>query len=781
MRRAAVALVLLAAGPCIAGAPAPLSRADLSKSDGRPDTASSAGALQPTVVPLPAEIVAGEGVFELRADTPILVPSADSEAEATARYLADLLLRARGLKLAVQPDSRADHTTQGSTPAITFARQRGLAAEGYHLEAAPGGVRISATSSAGLFYGAVTLWQLLPSGRGAGQLTAQVINDAPAYAWRGLMLDSARHFQSPQFVKSMLDWMAWHKLNVLHWHLTDDQGWRLEIRKYPRLTGVGACRVPATAASIKPPPYCGYYTQAQVRDIVAYATARHIQLIPEIEMPGHAQAPVAAYPELGAIHAPAPPVSAKWGVHTYLFNVEPSTFTFIQDVLDEVMALFPSPYIHVGGDEAVKDQWKASPAVQARARSLNISSEEALQTYFTQQIGRFLVQHGRRLVGWDEILQPGMPSDAVVMSWRGATGAHAAAIAGNDTVLSPWPTLYFDNRQGALASEPPGRMRVISLEDVYRFEPRDATLTAAQQKHVLGLQANLWTEHIRTEDRVEWMALPRAAAVAEVGWTAPERRNWRQFLQRLVPMLAKYRAAGLHYADSAFAVDARISLTAAGPHATLANQAHFGDIHYTTDGHEPTARSAVYSAPLQLPAGTELRAATFVGDEAVSGVWRRKLDSQTLARRSSRELDLCSDGVALLLEPNAFGSGPRPLLAVDIMNPCWIYRDVDLTRGARLTAAVGQLPFNFEIGADAQKIRVGDARTAQGELEVRVDGCEGEPVVRQALKPMAASALVTTLPQAALPARAGRHDVCLRFARPRLDPMWALDWVEIVP
>ena len=295
--------------------------------------------------------------------------------------------------------------------------------------------------------------------------------------------------------------------------------------------------------------------------------------------------------------------------------------------------------------------------------------------------------------------RPGLASDAIVMSWRGATGAHAAAVAGNDTVLSPWPTLYFDNRQGALPYEPPGRMRVISLEDVYRFEPRDPTLTAAQQKHVLGLQANLWTEHIRTEDRVEWMALPRAAAVAEVGWTAPERRDWTQFLQRLVPMFAKYREAGLHYSDSAFAVDARLASAGEEVHVTLANQAHFGDIRYTTDGHEPTAKSPTYSTPLHVPVGTELRAATFVGEQAVTGVLRRTLDAKTLARRSSRELDLCTDGVALLLEPNAFGSGPRPLLAVDIMNPCWIYREVDLTRGARLTAAVGQLPFNFEIRA----------------------------------------------------------------------------------
>ena len=737
------------------------------------------------VVPLPAEIVPGEGAFAISPGTTVRVPDGDSEAAEAAEYFIDLLKRLRGLTLAV---SRGG----SDVAAIQFERQPGHGAEGYRLEATPAGVRIAATSGAGLFYGAVTLWQLLPPGHGAGQVPAQVVRDAPAYAWRGLMLDSARHFQSPQFVKSMLDWMAWHKLNVLHWHLTDDQGWRLEIHKYPRLTSVGAWREPAVAAGSKarkPAKYGGYYTQAQVREIVAYATARHIQVVPEIEMPGHAQAPIAANPMLGSVGGPAPPVSAKWGVHPYLYNLEPQTFTFLEDVLEEVMALFPSPYVHVGGDEAVKDQWKTSPAVQARARALGITDPEALQTYFMQEIGRFLVRHGRRLVGWDEILQPGLASDAVVMSWRGSVGAHSAAVAGNDTVLSPWPTLYFDNRQSALASEPPGRMRVISLEDVYRFEPRDATLNADQQRHVLGLQANLWTEHIRTEDRLQWMALPRAAAVAEVAWTAPERRNWKDFLQRLAPTFERYRALGLHFADSVFAVDVKLSApTKSAPaspqandaiHATLANQAAFGDIRYTTGGQDPTDQSPRYTAPLQLPVGTDLRAATFVGSTPVSGVWRRTLNRASLSHRNSRELDLCSDGVSLLLEPNILGSGGRPLFALDIMNPCWIYRDVDLSQGVRLRAAVGPLPFNFEIGADAQKIRVGDARTPNGELEVRIDGCDADPEATVPLKPLPANDVEMTLPEVRVPARAGHHDICLRFARPRLDPMWALDWVEV--
>jgi hexosaminidase len=701
MRRGAltlVALALLATGRCFADTPAPL-------------------------IPLPTEVVPGQGMFPVGAGTVVRVPAGDAEAAEAARYFAEKVARTRGVQLAVGVEtpaagaasSRAQGGRAGANaPGIAFRRVPGMPAEAYRLTVAPSGAVISATSGAGLFYGAVTLWQLMPVAKGPAQIPAQTINDAPAYAWRGLMLDSARHLQSPDFVKSMLDWMAWHKLNTFHWHLTDDQGWRIEIRKYPRLTSVGGCRVPATATKVKPPEYCGFYTQAQIRDVVAYAAARHIQVIPEIEMPGHAQAAIAAYPELGSLGGAPPPVSPKWGVHAYLFNVEPKTLAFLDDVLTEVIELFPSPYIHVGGDEAAKDQWKASPSVQARARALGIQDEEALQTWFTQEIGKFLVKHGKRLVGWDEILQPGVPSDAVVMSWRGADGAHAAAIAGNDTVLSPWPTLYFDNRQSTRPSEPPGRMRVISLEDVYRFEPRDPTLTPAQQKHVLGLQANIWTEHIRTEERVELMTLPRAAAVAEVGWTAPERRDWGSFLQRLASTAEKYRALGIHYDDSALVAD------------TQASQ----------------------------PLGV---------------------------RRNSRELQLCSDGVSLLLEPNAFGSGPRPLFALDIMNPCWIYKAADLSHGARLTAGVGQLPFNFEIGADAQKIRVGDARTPEGELEVRIDGCDGSPVATQPLSPMPAGKLVAPVREIALPAQPGKHDVCLRFARPRLDPMWALDWVEIRP
>jgi hexosaminidase len=740
------------------------------------------------VVPLPAEVVTGVGSFTVGAATVVRIPRGDGDADRAARYLAGLWTRTNGLTLPVTIGTATPGAT--STDTIAFQRHSGFGPEAYAIEVAPHRVTVSATSAAGLFYGAVTLWQLLPPGGATGQIPVQTIRDAPAYAWRGLMLDSARHFQSPAFIRSMIDWMAWHKLNVLHWHLTDDQGWRLEIRKYPRLTSVGAWRVDPDGTR-----YGGFYTQDEVRDLVRFAATRHVQIVPEIEMPGHATAAIAAYPSVGTAGDGALRVSAGWGVHSRLFNLEPHTFEFLENVLAEVIELFPSRSIHIGGDEAVKDEWNSSPAVQARARQLGIRDSDALQAYFTQRLGRYLAAHGRRIIGWDEILQPGLEKDAIVMSWHGVSGAHTAVLAGHDAILAPWPTLYFDNRQSALPTEPPGRLKVVSLEDVYRFDPHDPALNAIQQPHVLGIQANLWTEHMRTEERVQWMALPRAAAVAEVGWSAPQRRRWPDFLERLVAMFARYRALGLNYADSVFAPAAQISRNAAGYTVTLANQAQSdpaapGDIRFTLDGREPSAQSARYETPLTVPAGTEIRAAAFVGAEQVSHTWAKHFDVLAALRRDSHDLEPCSDDIGLLLEPGdggndsagaarSEGAARSSPLAVDIMNPCWIDRGVDLSGGPRVSAAVAPLPFNYELGADAAKIRVGDARTAEGELEIHVDGCDTPAL---ALLPLAAAASgrgVTILPAQRLPRLPGRHDLCLRFARPRLDPLWAIDWIEV--
>ena len=741
-----------------------------------PAAAQTAG-----VIPMPAEIKPGKGSFELSAATVIEAPPAGRGAADAAHYLADLWQRTNGMTLSVRASG-------GGAPAdslIRFQQQPGLGPEAYRVEVAPHRIIVSASTATGLFYGAITLWQLMPAGPKSGAIAAQTITDQPRYAWRGLMLDSSRHFQSPAFIRSMIDWMAWHKLNVLHWHLTDDQGWRLEIRKYPRLTSVGAWRIPAVVPGAPAPQrYGGFYTQDEVRGIVSFAASRHVQIIPEIDMPGHAQAAIAAYPQLGSIDAkPSLAVSNRWGVHTHLFNLEPQTFEFLQNVLAEVMQLFPSRYVHIGGDEAVKDEWKTSTLVQARAKQLGIADAAALQTYFTRKITRYLTAHGRQAVGWDEILQPGLPRDAVVMSWHGTAGAREAAIRGNDTVLAPDPQLYFDHRQSSLGGEPPGRVAVLSVEDVYDFAAQDPTLSEAQQRHVLGLQAEIWTEHISTERRLQWMALPRAAALAEVGWSA-QPRNWPDFLHRLPQMFARYRSAGIDYADSVFGIAPDYVSDAGRIRVTLAHTVELEqaapkiDIRYALQGQDPDAASMLYTKPLELAPGTEIRAASFMGPEQVSRIWSSHLDAHQGTRRSSQELELCSNGVGLLLEPSSAGAAAAPL-AVDIMSPCWIYHGADLTQGPQFSAAVVPLPFNYELGSAAEHIRVGDARTPVGELEVHIDSCDAPAVAVLPLGPAAGNAGVTQLPPQKLPAVAGRHDLCLRVARPRLDPVWALDWAQI--
>ena len=499
------------------------------------------------VIPVPARVAFHEGVFAVRARTPISIPR-DPNAARIANYFADHLAQTRGLNLRIaeRPDPAA--APDGAIVFRLDSPRADSSPESYTVEVSPHQVILAAGDPRGLLYAAVTLWELSTPAAGAGPVSipAQSITDSPRFPWRGLMLDSARHFQSPRFVMQLLDWMALHKLNVLHWHLTDDQAWRLEIKRYPRLTQVGAWRVPegaAAAADIdpatgKPRLYGGFYTQDEVRRIVAHAANRNVTIVPELDMPGHATAAIVAYPELGVTDHPPTVMPSDWGVYPNLYNVEDGTFTFLENVLDEIMALFPGQYLHMGGDEAVKDQWRASPRVQERMRALHITDEGHLQSYFVQRIEKYVNAHGRRVIGWDEILEGGIAPDATVMSWRGLDGAIAAAQAGHDAVLTPQPTLYFDNRQGSGSDEPPGRGAIISLRDVYAFDP-------GLDSHILGVQANIWTEHMRTEDRVAYMTFPRAAAVAEVGWSRPEQHDWQSFVRRLPAQFARYRSVGL--------------------------------------------------------------------------------------------------------------------------------------------------------------------------------------------------------------------------------------------
>jgi len=371
----------------------------------------------------------------------------------------------------------------------------------------------------------------------------------------------------------------------------------------------------------------------------------------------------------------------------------------------------------------------------------------------------------------------------VVMSWRGIDGALAAAGKGFDTILSPWPTLYFDNRQGAATDEPPGRGKVISLEEVYRFEPMPPKLTGDQRKHVLGLQGNVWTEHIRTEERVAAMTFPRAAAIAELGWSAPERRDWQDFLRRMAAQAARYRTLKIPYADSAFAVQAGVSQAAGVATVALSTQSGHGEIRYTLDGREPTALSPRYQAPLEIPMPADLRVASFEGEAPLSRVRRVPLRREVMQRRASQELKLCTENIALSLEDDAPLKGPRAVFLMDIQEPCWIFPQADLEGVTGVTAAVGQIPFNFQIGELVKKIQFAKPQTPEGDFEVHIDDCKGEVIARLPLAPAALSNAVTTLPSATISARGGKHDLCLRFAQPfadwTRDPVWALDWIQL--
>ncbi len=721
----------------------------------------------------------------------IAVEAGDRDARQVAGYLKALVARTRGLNLDIV---EGGHVPAGrAVIALQTRADPNLGAEAYDLDVSRGRVVIKAAKAPGLFYGAVTLWQLLTPDAAHGPVALKPVHiaDAPRFAWRGLMLDSARHYQSPEFIERLIDVMALHKLNMFHWHLTDDQAWRLQILKYPKLTEVGAWRVPAGAAAQadidpatgQPRLYGGFYTQGQVREIVAYAAARHITIVPEIEMPGHGLSAVLAYPELGSYGLPPSKIQGDWGVFPWLYNPSDHTIAVMQDVLTEVMDLFPGAYIHVGGDEAVKDQWRASPKIQAQMKALGIADEDALQGVFTQRIGAFLDAHGRRLIGWDEILNGGaLPAGATVMSWRGIGGAITAAKAGHDTVLAPAPTLYFDNRQANRPDEPPGRGTTVSLHDVYAFDPAPAALTTDQRQHVLGVQANLWTEHVRTEDRAAAMIFPRLAASAEIGWSPAAVRDWTGFTERLPAQMDRYQALGVGADAAALAVAIDQSPTPAGDGALvrLSTQIGLGDIRYTTDGSEPRPTSAAYTGPFTLPLPTRLRAAAFKDGRAVSPVAGAQIDALTIRHRTSQQLKLCAGKLPLNLEDDGPIDGPRAVFLVDILEPCWIYESADMPNIASLAVSVGQIPFNFQIGADRDKIVLHTPHTPDGELEVRMDSCAGELIATLPLAPATASTGVTTL-TAPLPPRIGHHDLCFTFTSKRLDPMWAINWVQLVP
>jgi hexosaminidase len=506
--------------------------------------------------------------------------------------------------------------------------------ESYRLTVERDGVTITGGGEAGVFYGVQTLFQLFPpSFSGKERIPSPgltipfcSIEDSPRFRWRGMHLDVSRHFFPVEFIRTYIDILAMHKMNVFHWHLTDDQGWRIEIRKYPELTRRGAWRVDREDRdwADRPPrqpgeeeTYGGFYTQDQVREIVRYAQERFITIVPEIEMPAHTLAALAAYPAYSCTGGPfSVPPGSYWPISTIYCAGNDSTFAFLQDVLTEVMDLFPGRYIHIGGDEADKSEWKRCPKCQSRIRTEGLRDESELQSYFIRRIGTFLSSRGRSMIGWDEILEGGLPPGAAVMSWRGAEGGIAAARLGHDVVMSPGSYTYLSEYQGPPSLEPPAGGGYLPLSKVYAFEPVDDSLTREERTHVLGAEGCLWSEYIPTPGRAMYMLLPRLAALAEVLWTPERGRDWSDFAARVPRLMKRYEASGYTSARSAYAV--RIASEAdpgsRGVAIALSTELPSDSIVFTTDGSEPGKGSRPYAPPLIIHSSARIRASAVLGE-----------------------------------------------------------------------------------------------------------------------------------------------------------------------
>lgn len=578
------------------------------------------------IVPQPALAEAGDGVFTLNADTRIYIPEGKTDWETAAQYFMIIAHQSMGYQLVSQHLKKEMRDPRPN--AIYFLPDQNIASpEGYKLEVTQNAIYIRAQTAAGAFYAVQTLRQIFPPAfnntartiaPAAWTATCCVVEDAPRFRYRGLHLDVGRHIFPVAFIKKYIDLLATHKLNTFHWHLTEDQGWRIEIKKYPKLQTVAACRNETLIGHYSDQPqrfdgksYCGYYTQEEIKDVVAYASNRFVTIIPEIEMPGHALAALAAYPELGCTGGPYS-TETTWGVFDDVFCAgNEQTFDFIDNVLNEVVALFPGPYVHIGGDECPKTKWEACPKCRKRMKDEGLKDAHELQSYFIHRAEVMLARHGKKLIGWDEILEGGLAPNATVMSWRGTEGGIAAAKAHHDVVMTPGSHVYFDYYQSDPATEPTAIGGYTTLEKVYGYEPVPDALTSDEAVFILGAQANVWTEYMTTPDYVEYMAYPRVCALSEVLWTSKNKRNWPDFAQRLGVHFARLDALGVNYAKSYFDVLASFS----NSKVSLSTVATDMEIRYTTDGKEPTHKSKKYDAPFAIATSTTVKAAVFEANQ----------------------------------------------------------------------------------------------------------------------------------------------------------------------
>jgi len=574
------------------------------------------------IVPQPQQVLVDSGYFIIDAETIIGVEN--QQQAGIANYFTARILENTGWA----PKVSMQHESAG----IMLSHAADLPDEGYQLSVNNQLVRIQASSGAGFFYGFQTLLQLLPpdfiSSQGEQRnwaIPCVRIDDSPAFPWRGFMLDVSRHFFDVDQVKNILDMMAALKMNRFHWHLTDDQGWRVEIKSYPKLTEVGAWRVDYTnydesisdwwGRPIQQPgeeaTYGGFYTQEEIREIVAYAADRFIEVVPEIDMPGHAQATIAAYPEIGGVNAA--PFVATGGVfknNTYNPGKE-ETYQFIETMLNEVMDLFPYDYLHIGGDECNKEQWKIDPYAQQKIKDEGLRDEEELQSYFIKRVEAIINKRGKNMIGWDEILEGGLAPNATVMSWRGEEGGIQAAQAGHDVIMTPSKFCYIDLKQGPDDLEPNLGYSRMQLKDAYEYQLIPPGFSESQAKHILGTQANLWTESISDWGKLTYMTFPRVFAIAENAWTPEENQNWDQFIERLYPHLDRLERRGIRYATSAFNVNIQHQGTDNGIEFSLDTEVNNLDYFYTLDETEPDTLATLYTEPFIVSEGATVWARAF--------------------------------------------------------------------------------------------------------------------------------------------------------------------------
>ena len=628
---------------------------------------------QIAIVPYPNHLETGRGTYRVT-DRPVTCDSRTDER--TQRAVVGFAARLATVTGGTNPVTVADEVPASG---IRFVTDESLPAEGYELNVDGEGIEVRASQFPGFLYALQSLEQLLPAAvygtepapDAAWEVPCVKIADAPRFAYRGMHLDVARHFFSVDEVKRYIDVMAIHKLNTLHWHLTDDQGWRIEIKRYPELTAVGSIRKATVVrkewGTYDGTPYGGFYTQDEIRDVVKYAADRGVTVIPEIDLPGHMLAALTAYPELGCTGGPYE-VWGRWGVaDDVLCPGREKTFEFLEGVLTEVMELFPSEYIHIGGDECPKVRWEKCPRCQAKIRQLGLkddgehTAEHYLQSYVTDRIGKFLAQHGRRIIGWDEILEGRAPSDAVVMSWRGSEGGIAAAKLGHDVIMTPNSHFYFDYYQSLdTDAEPFGIGGYIPMEQVYSYDPAFPELTPEQQKHILGVQANLWTEYVLSDEHLEYMLLPRLAALSEVQWCLSETKDWNRFIGSF-RMDKIYSQLGYEFAKHIFGVTASYAVDPekGGVVMTLTTQGG-APIRYTLDGSDPTASSPLYKAPVTIGESCTFKAAA-LREGMQTPVYTRKFDfnkatGRRIALNAAPTLKYPYGGASLLVD--GYRGGP---------------------------------------------------------------------------------------------------------------------------